>query len=116
MRDDVFFRATELDRTTFPAWRDAILEAESSGSAAPGEPRSYPGYPHWPLLRLRPRLWPSLDHMLAKRRCASRQGVVLPSRRKLSRLLQAGHGITGQANRGPVPSAGGLQALELYLI
>ena len=32
------------------------------------------------------------------------------------RLLRHAHGITGSAARGPVPSAGGLQALELYLI
>jgi SagB-type dehydrogenase family enzyme len=40
----------------------------------------------------------------------------LPPRRTLSRLLWAGHGITGPMFAGPVPSAGGLQALELYLV
>lgn len=30
-------------------------------------------------------------------------------------MLQASRGITGKANRGPVPLARGLQALELYL-
>jgi SagB-type dehydrogenase family enzyme len=34
----------------------------------------------------------------------------------LSRLLQNGHGIVATENRGPSPSAGGLQALELYLV
>jgi SagB-type dehydrogenase family enzyme len=40
---------------------------------------------------------------------------VLPSRRQLARVLQGSHGVTGADGRGPVPSAGGLQALELYL-
>ncbi|HWG47528.1 MAG TPA: SagB/ThcOx family dehydrogenase [Gemmataceae bacterium] len=115
MSADIFFRRTELDRSTFPAWRDAILEAEAGGAALPMPPRSYPGYPRWPLLRVRPRWWPSLDGVLARRRCVYPLGTLLPSRRKLSRLLQTSHGITGAADRGPVPSAGGLQALELYL-
>jgi SagB-type dehydrogenase family enzyme len=108
------FNATELDRTTYPAWRDGILAAEASGAALPGEPRSYPGYPRWPLPRCRPRLWPSLDHVLARRRCVYPLGVELPSRPRLARLLQAAHGVTGPNHFGPVPSAGGLQALELY--
>jgi SagB-type dehydrogenase family enzyme len=40
----------------------------------------------------------------------------LPSARCLGRLLGLSHGITGAAWAGPTPSAGGLQALELYLI
>jgi SagB-type dehydrogenase family enzyme len=104
-----------LDRSTFPAWRDAILEAEASGAAMPSPPRSYPGYPRWPLPRVRSRLWPALDRLLAQRRSVYPLGTSLPSRRKLSRLLQSSHGITGADGRGPVPSAGGLQALELYL-
>jgi SagB-type dehydrogenase family enzyme len=40
---------------------------------------------------------------------------VQPSRQALGQLLQAAHGITAEASRGPVPSAGGLQGLELYL-
>jgi SagB-type dehydrogenase family enzyme len=115
MRDAAFFRWTELDRTTYPAWRGRIVEAEASGAALPGPPRSYPGYPRWPLGRVRPRLWPALDRVLVRRRCAYPLGRGLPSRRTLSRLLQAGHGITGADGRGPVPSAGGLQCLELYL-
>ncbi len=114
MHPDSFFRATELGPTTYPEWRDAILEAEASGTALPQEVRSYPGYPRWPLERSRPRLWPPLDRTLARRRCINRLGRSLPSRRALSRLLLAAHGITGPEQRGPVPSAGGLQALELY--
>jgi SagB-type dehydrogenase family enzyme len=115
MRTDTFFRWAELDRTAYPAWRDGIMEAEATGAALPGEPRSYPGYPCWPLERLRRRLWPPLDRVLARRRCAYPLGRRLPSRRTLSRLLQRSHGLTGPCGRGPVPSAGGLQALELYL-
>jgi hypothetical protein len=115
MNLDAFFRVTELDRTTCPAWRDAIIEAEASGAAMPAPPRSYPGYPRWPLTRVRLRLWPALDRVLALRRSATALGTTLPSRRKLSRLLQTSHGITAKTQRGPVPSAGGLQALELYV-
>jgi SagB-type dehydrogenase family enzyme len=111
MHPDAFFRATALDRTTYPEWRDGILAAE----APPPEVRSYPGYLRWPLTRVRPRLWPPLDRALARRRCVNRLGRALPSRRAMSRLLTAAHGITGPDSRGPVPSAGGLQALELYV-
>jgi SagB-type dehydrogenase family enzyme len=107
--------STELDRTSFPAWRDGILEAEASGAAHPGQPRSYPGYPRWPLERVRPRLWPPLDRTLLRRRCRYPLGAELPSRRQLSRILKSAHGVTGNACAGPTPSAGGLQALELYL-
>jgi SagB-type dehydrogenase family enzyme len=106
----------ELDATTYPEWRDGILAAEASGAALPTPPRSYPGYPRWPLDRVRPRLSGSIDRLLARRRCARAVGTALPSRRDLSRLLQASHGITGPLFVGPVPSAGGLQALELYLV
>jgi SagB-type dehydrogenase family enzyme len=115
MRPDAFFRATELDRTSYPEWRDGILAADASGAALPAGTRTYPGYPSWPLPRVRPRLWPPLDRALARRRCVNRLTEVLPSRRALSRLLCAAHGITGPDGRGPAPSAGGLQALELYL-
>jgi SagB-type dehydrogenase family enzyme len=107
---------TELDRTTYPAFREAVAEAEMLGLAAPGPPRSYPGYPRQPLERVRPRLFgPSLDHALARRRCIRTLGLHQPSRPVLSRLLFAAHGVTGPASGGPVPSSGGLQALELYL-
>jgi SagB-type dehydrogenase family enzyme len=112
---DLFYRWTELDATTYPAWRDTILAAEVSGAALPGEPRSYPGYPRLPLDRVRRRWRPSLDRALAARRCVYPLGTAQPSRRALSRLLLAAHGLTGPDGRGPVPSAGGLQALELYL-
>jgi SagB-type dehydrogenase family enzyme len=106
----------ELDATSYPEWRDRIAAAELSGEALPGPPRSYPGYPRWLLERLRPRLWGSLDRLLARRRCLRDLSTSIPSRRTLSRLLQAGHGVTGSLSAGPVPSAGGFQALELYLV
>jgi SagB-type dehydrogenase family enzyme len=115
MNADLFYRWTELDATTYPAWRDGILAAEASGAALPGEPRSYPAYPRRLLDRVRRRLWPSLDRTLAARRCVYPLGTAQPSRRTLSRLLFSAHGLTASEGRGPVPSAGGLQALELYL-
>src|SRR5205814_4146265 len=39
-----------------------------------------------------------------------------PSRAVLSRLLQFSHGVSASHGRGPTPSSGGLQALELYVI
>src|SRR5262249_43016629 len=75
-----------------------------------------PGYRSWPLARVRPRLWPSLDRTLSARRCVRGLTDVPLSRRTLSRLLTLAHGIHATEYRGPVPSAGGLQALELYLV
>lgn len=114
MKTDFFVRSTELDRTTFPAWRDAILAAEASATSTP-PPRSYPAYPRFALKKLRGRLWPPLDRALKRRRRVCPLGTDLPSCDQVSRLLQLAHGITGQGWAGPTPSAGGLQALELYL-
>jgi SagB-type dehydrogenase family enzyme len=108
------FRYNELDRTRYPGWRDAILAAEASGAGTPRPPRRYPGYPIHPLPRLRPRLWPPLDRVLAGRRCTSTLCSELPSPRVLGRLLGTAHSITAADGRGPTPSAGALQALELY--
>ncbi len=106
--------ATELDATNFPEWRDRILAFEAD--PAPIQPRTYPGYPRWPLLRVAPRLWPSLDRSLTRRRSASTFSAAMPSKRVLSRLLRRAHGIYADRARGPVPSAGGMQSLELYLV
>jgi SagB-type dehydrogenase family enzyme len=108
-----FFRLTELDCTSFPEFRENIL-ADAGGEAA--EPRTYPGYPRYPLPRLRPRWLASLDRALVARRSARRLGTGLPGRSQLARLLQFAHGVCSEHGRGPVPSAGGLQALELYLV
>src|SRR5262245_7134052 len=111
---DPFFTWTELDRTTFPEWQERIIESDAQ--AVSSEPRCYPGYPTWPLHRYRPRLWPSLDTVLRQRRCIRQLGRAFPKQAILSRLLQYSHGITGPNHSGPVPSAGGLQAIELYLV
>jgi len=114
MAPDAFHRLTELDRTNWPEFRDKILHFEPD--APLGEPRSYPGYPCWPLDRVRARLWPPLDRVLRSRRCANRLGTELPSRKTLSRLLFFAHGSHDTHSRGPTPSAGGLQCLELYCV
>ena len=107
----ISFRSTDLDRTTYPAWRDGILAA----SPALAPPRRYPGYPVHRLPRTWPRFWPPLDRVLRVRRSVNELSTALPSRRTLGRLLREAHGITGHDGRGPTPSAGCLQALELYL-
>lgn len=114
MSSEAFYRLTELDRTTWPEVRDKILGF--AGNEDVGAPRCYPGYPRWPLPRCRPRLWPGLETTLAKRRSAMALSDDLPSRAALARLLRFSHGVTGPHGRGPAPSAGGLQALELYLV
>lgn len=108
-----FIRWTELDRTTLPAFLQGIRLADANPVLEP--PRSYPGYPRWPLDRLRPRRLASLDRALHARRSARELGTDAPTRRTLSRLLQMAHGISADHHRGPTPSAGGLQALELYV-
>ena len=59
MTDDAFFRLTELERSNWPEIRDQILQFEHDEALS--EPRSYPGYPRWPLDRVSARLWPPLD-------------------------------------------------------
>jgi SagB-type dehydrogenase family enzyme len=103
---------TELDRTSFVEFRDRILVSDEEGVET--TPRSYPGYPRWVLPHARPRFWPSLDRVLTRRRCRRRLGAALPSSRTLGRLLTLSHGCHATEGRGPTPTAGGLQALELY--
>jgi SagB-type dehydrogenase family enzyme len=111
---DPFFRWTELDAASFPEWRDQIVAFEPDSEEH--EPRSYPGYPRRPLPPVRARFWPSLERILGRRRRHGCLGTAAPERGALARLLRHAHGITASAARGPVPSAGGLQALELYLV
>jgi len=113
-RESTPLGATELDATNFPEWRERMLSFESSPAAI--EPRTYPGYPRWPLLRVAPRHWPPLDRSLMQRRSATTFSAAMPSKRLLSRLLCLAHGICADRARGPVPSAGGMQSLELYLV
>jgi len=114
MPESTSWSATELDATNFPELRDrmAAFQADPSGI----KPRTYPGYPRWPLLRTQPRWWPSLDRALLRRRSPTAFATQMPSKPVLSLLLRLAHGICADQARGPVPSAGGLQSLELYLI
>lgn len=104
----------ELDETTFPAWRDAI----AGHAHEPHTPRSYPGYPRIALPATRASVLggPGLERTLSSRRASGDLADELPAAREIGRVLQLAHGITGDDARGPVPSAGGLQALELYLV
>jgi SagB-type dehydrogenase family enzyme len=104
----------DLDRTTWPEVREQILDFTHDGPL--GEPRVYPGYPCWPLIRCRPRPWQSLEKILWTRRCVTNLKTQLPDPATLSRVLQFSHGITAENGRGPTPSAGSLQAIELYLV
>ena len=114
MDAEAFYRLTELDRVNWPEFRDSILQF-GHGSLV-GEPRTYPGYSSWPLVRVGARLWPSLDRVLRSRRSARPLGTDLPSRKTLSRLLFFAHGVHDLHHRGPTPSSGGLQCSELYLV
>lgn len=107
-------RASELDRTSFPELRERILALESDG---PRQPRTYPGYPRFPLDPVRPRrLGAGLDATLAARRSVRELSPELLARPELSRVLALSHRSALEDGRGPVPSAGGLQALELYAV
>jgi SagB-type dehydrogenase family enzyme len=106
----------ELDSTSYPEWRDGIVKAELNDAVRQGEPRTYPAFPRWPLDIVRLRLWGSLDRALVNRRSWREMDNTFPTRRTLSRLLQFSHGISGPMSSGPVPSAGGFQALELYAV
>ncbi len=104
----------ELDRTSFVEFRDRILAHDAEG--IPVAVRSYPGYLRVTLPRPRRRWWPSLDRVLLRRRSHRALSAELPPPRVLGRLLSLTHGCHSSEYRGPVPSAGGLQALELYLV
>lgn len=106
--------ATELDPTSFPAWREATARYDA-GEPPEHAPRSYPGYPRVELPRARRRWRSSLDRALQARRSMRALGTALPTADQLGRICALAHGVSGEAGRGPVPSAGGLQALELYL-
>ena len=104
----------ELDETSFPAWREQIERFDLE--ALEHRPRSYPGYPRWPLPRARRRLRSSLERALARRASPRTLATELPSAAVLGRIAQLAHGIRRDGARGAVPSAGGLQALELYVV
>ena len=106
-------RLPELDRTTWPELRDRI--ASYAPEEAHPAPRSYPGYPRVALDPVGPRLWPPLDRVLRSRRSSAKLGAKPPTRKALSRLLYFAHGCQDAMGRGPTPSSGGLQSLELYV-
>ncbi|MGE0713216.1 MAG: SagB/ThcOx family dehydrogenase [Planctomycetota bacterium] len=105
---------TELDRARFPEFRDRILAHDAAG---PGDhaPRLLPGGVRWRLPRPRARWTVSFDRVLLGRRSQRRLSPQLPSREVLARLLLLSHAVHAAQGVGPTPSAGGLQALELYL-
>jgi SagB-type dehydrogenase family enzyme len=107
-------RSLELDRSSYPDFRDRIVAAERIGVTH--APRSYPGYPRVALDRVRARPLVALERTLEARRTHRTLAGVVPSRRELSRILRFAHGVTGADGRGPVPSSGALQALELYCV
>ncbi|MBI4862941.1 MAG: SagB/ThcOx family dehydrogenase [Candidatus Riflebacteria bacterium] len=102
-----------LDRTSFPEFLAGVERYEPDPEDQ--QPRAYPGYPRVELPGVRARFWPPLDRVLAARRCIRTLTTRLPSRSRLARLLKISHGVFASENRGPCPSAGGLQAVELYL-
>jgi SagB-type dehydrogenase family enzyme len=108
-----WLRRTELDRIRLPEMAALIAGAETD--PPPITPRRYPGYPTITLPRTSPRWRPSLDRVLRLRRSERTLSDDLPDAKTLSRLLSLAHGISGDYFAGPTPSAGGLQALELYL-
>lgn len=105
---------TELRPSSFPAFRDGILAAEARGVAH--ALRGYPGHPQIALPRPRRRALASFDAIVLSRRCARALAAAQPDAKTLGRILYLGHGVTGPDGRGPAPSAGNLQAVELYLI
>lgn len=106
-------RATSLDRLVFPEFRARIGAVEQA--ALEHAPRSYPGYPKTALEAVEPRRFSSLDRTLRARRVQRQLPSEQPARRQLSRLLNFAHGITDSEGRGPVPSSGKLQTLELFV-
>ncbi len=106
-------RATALDARVFPEFRNRISAAEQAPLVH--SPRSYPGYPKTALEMVRGRPFASLDHTLSVRRVRRTLGTRAPSCRTLSRLLCFAHGANESEGRGPVPSSGKLQALELFV-
>lgn len=108
-----FYRWTELDRTSWPAFRDAAGRFESTAEV---RPRSHPGVPRVALPKPRARRLAPLDRTLVSRRSVRKLSTDLISDRDLGHLLHFSHGAVESGGRGPTPSAGGLQGLELYLV
>ena len=110
-----WFTSSGLDETSLPAFRDRIIRYEQ-GPPPANEPRTYPGYPRVQLPRARCRFRARLDATLVERRCTRALGLQLPTCSQLGRVLQYSHAVCSEEARGPTPSAGNLQALELYVV
>ena len=108
-----FYRWTELDRTSWPAFRDAAGAFEAGAGV---RPRSHAGAPRVALPRPKARRLAPLDRALVARRSARRLSTDPIADRDLGHLLYFSHGAVEAGGRGPTPSAGGLQALELYVV
>jgi SagB-type dehydrogenase family enzyme len=108
-----FYRWTELDRTSWPAFRDA---AGGFATSSEPRPRSHPGVHRVALPKVRARRLVALDAALSGRRSATRLSAAPLPECALAQLLRFAHGAFDTRGRGPVPSAGGLQAVELYAI
>lgn len=105
----------ELDQTNYPEFLEKMLSFDLD----PEPPRAYPGYPRLELPKTRRAFLGqrvSLERALANRRRPERLPSELLDAKTLAYLLTTAHGVTAACGRGPTPSAGGLQALELYLI
>lgn len=103
-------RTSELSESTFPRFRDDLLAHE----AVQHSHRSHPGVERIELPRPRARLTVGFDRIALQRRTHRVLGARTPSLAKLGRLLYLGHGASGPDGRGPAPSAGHLQPIELY--
>ncbi len=108
-----WLKPTELDHANTAELAARIARADETGMDT--TPRRYPGYPTWELPRCHQRWRPAFETILHRRRCHRRLDRQFPEPAVLGRLLQFSHGVADELYRGPTPSAGGLQALELYL-
>lgn len=114
----MWLQQTDLSQTQFPAWRKQVSDFDSNKDPGHVPPRTYPGYPTWPLFAPR---FPSLFFLsaaLLRRRSAPHLRTHLLSQKTLGRMLWHAHAAHPghETGMGPTPSAGGLNALELYLI
>jgi SagB-type dehydrogenase family enzyme len=78
--------------------------------------RYYPGFPEFQLQRPGRRRWRNIFTALAGRMSQRNLSSEPLDSRELSELLYWSHGTMRAGAAGPVPSSGGLQSLELYLV
>lgn len=90
--------------------------AFETANQEPIRPRFYPGYPTVELDRKIRRPWRSIFKTLEARRSVRGLAALQWSKRELSTVLRWSHGAMRPEGAGPVPSSGGLQSLELYIV